>query len=87
MNILIWILFGALVGWIASLIMSTDKEQGAFLNILIGIGGAILGGFMAQVFGIGAVDGFDVVSLLTAIVGAITIIAILKAFRGKSHRV
>ncbi len=81
MNIIIWIIFGALVGWIASLIMSTNEEQGAIKNIVIGIGGALLGGWLAQVFGLGSVDGFDGISLLIAIVGAVIIIAVIKAIR------
>jgi uncharacterized membrane protein YeaQ/YmgE (transglycosylase-associated protein family) len=78
-NIIVWILFGALVGWIASLIMSTNAEQGMVKNILIGIGGALVGGWLARLFGLGSVDGFDAVSLLIAIAGAVMIIAILKA--------
>lgn len=79
MNIFVWIFFGALVGWVASLIMSTNGEQGALKNILVGIAGAVLGGWLARILGIGRVDGFDITSLLIAIVGAIMVIAILKA--------
>lgn len=82
MNIIVWIIFGALVGWVASLIMSTNEDQGALKNIVIGIGGALFGGFLANLFGIGGVAGFDAISLLTAITGAIVIIAILKAVQG-----
>lgn len=81
MNILIWILFGAIVGWIASLIMSTDQEQGMVMNILVGIGGALVGGYLARLLGLGSVDGFDITSLLIAIVGAVVILAVLKAVR------
>ena len=81
MNILIWILFGAIVGWIASLIMSTDEEQGMVMNILVGIGGALVGGYLARLLGLGSVDGFDITSLLIAIVGAVVILAVLKAVR------
>lgn len=79
MNIIIWILFGALVGWVASLIMATNAQQGMIKNIVIGIGGAVLGGFLARLFGLGGVEGFDPISLLIAIAGAIIIIAVLKA--------
>ena len=43
MNIILWILFGALVGWVASLIMKTDAQQGALMNIIVGVVGAVLG--------------------------------------------
>lgn len=81
MNILIWILFGAIVGWIASLIMSTDEEQGMLMNIIVGIGGALVGGYLARLLGLGSVDGFDITSLLIAIVGAVVILAVIKAVR------
>jgi uncharacterized membrane protein YeaQ/YmgE (transglycosylase-associated protein family) len=84
-NIIVWILFGALVGWIASLIMSTNHEQGAMQNIIIGIGGALVGGFLAQLLGFGGIDGFDMTSLLLAITGSIIIIAVLKAVRHQSE--
>lgn len=78
MNIIIWIIFGALVGWIASLIMSTSAQQGMVKNIIIGIAGALLGGFLARVLGLGSVEGFDLTSLLIAVTGSIIIIAVLK---------
>lgn len=87
MNIIIWIIFGALVGWVASLIMGTNGQQGAVQNIIIGIAGALLGGFIARVLGIGSVDGFDVMSLLIAVFGAMAIIAIVRAMRGRNHKV
>lgn len=86
MNIILWIVFGALAGWIASIIMSTNDEQGGFLNIVIGIAGAIVGGFIARLFGVGDVNGFDPLSLLIAIIGAILVIAIIKTFRRSSVR-
>ena len=81
MNIIVWIIFGGLVGWIASLIMSTDGNQGILMNIIVGIGGALLGGFLARMLGLGTVDGFDITSLLIAIVGSIIILAVVKAVR------
>lgn len=85
MNIVLWIAFGALVGWIASLVMSTSEEQGALANILIGIAGAMLGGFLARTLGLGEVGGFDATSLLLAITGSVIIIAILQAIRRPFH--
>ncbi|HMQ34146.1 MAG TPA: GlsB/YeaQ/YmgE family stress response membrane protein, partial [Chloroflexaceae bacterium] len=52
-NFILWILFGALVGWLASLVMRTDAQQGALLNIIVGIIGAFLGGFIFNLLGLG----------------------------------
>lgn len=81
MGILLWIIFGALAGWIASLIMKTDAEQGAFLNILVGIIGAVLGGWIMNFFGQSGTTGFNIYSLVVAVIGACVLIAIVRALR------
>ncbi len=81
MGIILWIIFGALVGWIASLIMKTDAEQGAFLNIIVGIVGAVLGGWIMSFFGQTGVSGFNVYSFVVALVGAVVLVALVKAVR------
>ncbi len=81
MGIILWIVFGALVGWIASLIMRTDPEQGALLNIVVGIVGAVLGGWIMSVLGETGVTGFNLYSFVVALIGAIVLIAIVKAVR------
>jgi len=83
-NIIAWIVFGALAGWIASIIMKTNAEQGAMGNIIVGILGAIIGGFLVRLLTNTEVSGFNLVSLLTAIVGAVILLAIVKAFRRNS---
>lgn len=80
MNILLWIILGALAGWIASVIMGT-RGQGVVVDIVLGIVGAILGGWLFQQFGAQGVTGFNLPSLLVAVVGAIIIIAIARLFR------
>lgn len=85
MGILLWIIFGALAGWIASMIMGTDQEQGAVANILVGIAGALLGGFIFNLFGASSVSGFNLYSLIVAIVGAVILLAIYKALRGSKR--
>lgn len=81
MGILLWIIFGALAGWIASLIMKTDVQQGAFLNIVVGIVGAVLGGWIMNFFGQSGTTGFNLYSLLVAVIGACVLIAIVRAVR------
>jgi uncharacterized membrane protein YeaQ/YmgE (transglycosylase-associated protein family) len=83
MGILLWIIFGALAGWIASLIMKT--RQGLLLDIVVGIIGAMIGGFIFRAFGAAGVSGFNVYSLLVAILGAIVLLWIVKsASRGRA---
>ena len=60
MGIILWIIFGGLVGWIASIIMKTDAQQGMLLNIVVGIIGAIVGGWVMSLLGQGSVSGFIV---------------------------
>lgn len=81
MGIILWIIFGALAGWIASKIMNTDAEQGAIANIIVGIVGALLGGFIFNLFGGSEVTGFNIYSLFVAVVGAVVLLAILKAIK------
>ncbi len=81
MGIILWIVFGALVGWIASIIMKTDAQQGALLNIIVGVVGAVLGGWIMSTLGQGGVDGFNIYSFVVALVGAVVLIAIVKALR------
>lgn len=81
MGILLWIIFGALVGWIASLIMNTDGQQGTVLNIVVRIVGAVVGGWVMSALGESGVDGFNLYSFLVALVGAVLLIAIVKAVR------
>jgi len=81
MGILLWIIFGALAGWIASMIMKTDAQQGMLGNILVGIVGALIGGFVMSNLGSTGVTGFNLYSLLVAVLGAVILIAILRAIR------
>ncbi len=82
MSFILWIVLGAGAGWIASLIMNTDHKQGFILNIVVGVLGAMIGGFLFNQFGGAGVTGFNLYSLLVAIVGACTLLAVVKLIRG-----
>lgn len=81
MNILAWVILGGIAGWIASLIMQTDEQQGIFLNIVVGIIGAVIGGFIVGLMGGDGVEEFSVYSLFVATLGAVVLLAIVKALR------
>ncbi len=81
MGLLLWIIFGAIVGWIASLIMKTNAEQGGLLNVLIGVLGAVMGGWLMSFFGQTGITGFNLYSFLVALLGATVLIALVRAFR------
>jgi len=83
MGYIAWLVLGALAGWIASKIMGTDAEQGAIANIVVGIIGAMIGGFVFNQFGSSSVNGFNVYSLLVAVVGAVILLFIYKLVTGK----
>ena len=80
MGIIIWIIFGGLAGLIASLIMNTDAEQGLVLNVVVGIIGAVIGGWLMSFLGESNVTGFNPYSLAVAILGSVIFIVIIKAF-------
>ncbi len=81
MGIILWIVFGALVGWVASLLMKTNAEQGMFLDIIVGIIGAVVGGWLMSIIGASGVQGFNLYSFVVAVLGACVFIAILRAIR------
>jgi uncharacterized membrane protein YeaQ/YmgE (transglycosylase-associated protein family) len=82
---IVWLIVGGIIGWIASMVMKTDAQQGVFLNIIVGIVGAFLGGWLGSVMGIGGADindgAFNLSSLLLSLVGAIVLLAIVNLFR------
>ena len=89
MNFIIWIVVGGLLGWVASMIMRTDAQQGMFLNVVVGIIGALLGGWLlAPLFGTGTInqDDFSISSLLVSLLGAVILLAIVNLFRRGTPR-
>lgn len=82
-NIVLWILFGAFAGWIASIITGRNKRMGAVANIVVGIAGAFIGGFVMENFFGRSVSGFNLFSLLVAIGGAVVLILVVGLITGK----
>jgi len=80
MNWIVWIIFGALAGWIASIIMKKNRKMGAIANIVVGIVGAFLGGYIMEFFGAAGVTGFNFYSLFVSILGAVVLLWIVGLF-------
>lgn len=84
MNFLIWIVVGGVIGWIASMVMKTDAQQGVFLNIVVGIVGAFLGGLLiSPLVGVPSINqnAFSVGAMLVSLLGAIILLAVVNLFR------
>lgn len=83
MGILVWLIVGGVVGWLASIVMRTDAQQGILLNVVVGIVGALLAGFVVSpMLGIGTINqGISVATFLVSLVGAIILLAIVNLFR------
>ncbi len=89
MNFLIWIVVGGIIGWLASMLMRTDAEQGPFLNIVVGIVGAVLGGWLiSPLVGAGSINSgdFSFGGLVVSFLGAVILLAIVNLFRRHSVR-
>lgn len=89
MNFLIWLIVGGILGWLASLVMKTDGQQGIILNVIVGIIGALIAGFViAPMFGTGTINSndFSISGLVVSFVGAIVLLAIVNLFRRGSVR-
>jgi uncharacterized membrane protein YeaQ/YmgE (transglycosylase-associated protein family) len=84
MNFIIWLIVGGLIGWVASMIMRTDAQQGVLLNVIVGIVGAMIGGWLiSPLLGAGTVNtgDFSLRGLIVSLVGAIILLAIVNLFR------
>ncbi len=82
MGYIAWVVLGALSGWIASKFMGKDSEMGAFANITVGIVGAFIGGFIFNLIGASGVTGFNIWSVIVAIIGSCVLLYIVNKLRG-----
>lgn len=83
MGIIIWLIVGGVCGWLASIIMRTDAQQGIFLNVVVGIVGAMLAGFLiSPMIGVGTInEGISLATFLVSLLGAVILLAIVNLFR------
>jgi uncharacterized membrane protein YeaQ/YmgE (transglycosylase-associated protein family) len=82
MSILGWVLLGLIAGFIGSKIVDS-QGQGLLLNMVLGIVGAIVGGFLFNLFGASGITGFDIYSMIVAVVGSILVLWIYHALMGR----
>lgn len=87
-NLIVWLIVGGVVGWLASLMMKTDAQQGIFLNVIVGIVGAALAGWIiSPLVGVASInEGFSIGSFLVSLVGAVILLAIVNLVRRGSVR-
>jgi len=83
MSFIIWLIVGGIVGWLASLVMRTDGQQGILLNVVVGIVGSFLGGWLiSPLVGVGNLSsGISIGSIVVSLVGAVILLAIVNLFR------
>lgn len=89
MNLIIWLVIGGLLGWVASILMRTDAQQGVLLNVVVGIVGALLGGwFISPMVGVPTINegAFSAGALLVSLVGAVILLAIVNLVRRGTAR-
>ncbi len=89
MDFIIWLVVGGLIGWVASMIMRTDGQQGIILNIVVGIIGAALGGWLiSPLVGVGTINqgSFSVGALVVSLIGAVVLLAIVTLVRRVTTR-
>lgn len=83
MGLLSWIIIGGIAGWLASIFTGNDKRMGLGSNILVGILGGLIGGFLINILGGKGVTGFNLWSLLVSFIGSVVLLAIINAFAKK----
>lgn len=81
LTIISWIILGALAGWIASMLTGTSARVNGWMNVAVGVIGAFIGGLILQLLGVNTTNGFSLGSLLTAILGAVILLSLVRAFR------
>ena len=89
LNLIIWLLVGGILGWIASMVMRTDANQGILLNIVVGIVGAFLAGYiLSPILGVSTINqnNFSLPSLVVSLLGSIIFLGVINIFRRSTTR-
>ena len=89
MNFIIWLIVGGVIGWLASMLMKTNDQQGMFLNVIVGIVGAMLAGwFLSPLVGVGTINqsNFSLPALIVSFAGAVMLLALMGVLRHGSTR-
>jgi uncharacterized membrane protein YeaQ/YmgE (transglycosylase-associated protein family) len=89
MNVIVWLAVGGVIGWVASMVMNTDSQQGIFLNVVVGIVGALVAGWViSPLVGSGTINqgNFSMSSLVASLVGAVILLAVVNLFRRGAMR-
>jgi len=84
MNAIVWLVVGGVIGWLASLVMKTDNQQGILLNVVVGIVGAVVAGWViSPLVGAGTINqgNFSLLSLVVSFVGIVILLAVVNLFR------
>ena len=88
MNIIVWLLVGGILGWLASILMKTDGQQGIILNVVVGIIGATIGGWIiSPMVGVATINqnNFSLAGLAVSFVGAVILLAVVNLFRRRAR--
>ena len=83
MGFIAWIIVGAIAGWLASKVMKTSHQQGLLMDIIVGILGAFIGGYLFEKFGETGITGFDIWSVFVAFTGAVVLLAVIRLLTGR----
>ncbi|MEK7783828.1 MAG: GlsB/YeaQ/YmgE family stress response membrane protein [Chloroflexota bacterium] len=89
MNFVVWLIAGAIIGWLASRLMGTDRQQGLLLDIVVGVVGSFLAGwFITPLVDVGTINqsNFSLPALVVSLVGAIILLAVIRLVRGRGLR-
>lgn len=84
-NFIVWLVLGGVIGWLASMVMRTDAQQGALMNIVVGIVGAFIGGLLFSALGIGGAtindNNFSLNGMVVSFIGAVILLGIVNTVR------
>ncbi len=82
-NLIVWLILGGISGWIASKLTGNDEKMGIGLNLLVGIIGAFIGGWLAGFFGLGPATGLNLWSFIISILGSVVLLSVVRLFRNR----